>query len=178
MDTTIHKFDKFRSGTPAPRSDTPPAAANDLLATLSLSSNPVTSHKPVFGHPSLKGSSPAGKQEMDGEDMDWTPTTTSAFTTNAKLAMETDNWLRPQRFFAPEKPTGLEGLLEGARIQDDLMVVDTPTERLHLRNKICSMLMKHLWHWGATYLLSLAGLLASFLVVKKMPSSWSWLTKS
>lgn len=39
-------------------------------------------------------------------------------------------WLRPQRFFAPEKPTGLEGLLQQTKlVDDDAMMVDGQPSR-------------------------------------------------
>ena len=100
------------------------------------------------------------KQEINSEDMDWTPTSpVSSFT----LTPENENWLRPQRFFAPEKTTGLEGLLECAQIQDDPMVVDAADSG----NKI----WVHLRKWRATYFLSLAVLVFSSLLSRKM--SWS-----
>lgn len=189
VDTSTHKIDNFRSGTPASRSVTPhpapplnlPAGVpeNDLLATLSLSSKPIiiNPHKPVFGHPSLKASSPI-KQETNSEDMDWTPTnpvSSSAFAGKVNLATETENWLRPQRFFAPEKTTGLEGLLECAQIQDDPMVVDPPDSRLR-SSKIWPMLIQHLRRWCVSYILGVAAIVVSFLFSEKMP--WSWPTKS
>jgi hypothetical protein len=180
VDTSAHKF---RSGTPAPRSATPlhalkiPTAVpeNDLLATLSLSSKPViiSTPKPVFGHPSLKGSSLVTKQDSNSEDMDWTP---SNPVSSSALPLENENWLRPQRFFAPEKTTGLEGLLECAQIQDDPMVVDAPDSRLRSSNKIWPLLIQHLKKWHVTYFLSLGALVVSFLLANKM--SWSWRTKS
>lgn len=47
---------------------------------------------------------------MGDEDMmDWTPDHSPA-----KLEQSSDSWLRPQRFFPPEKPTGLEDLFAQA----------------------------------------------------------------
>jgi len=179
VDTSTHKSDEDRSGTPGPRSAILPAAVpeNDLLAALSLSSKPVilSPHKPVFGQSSLKGSSPAINEEFNNEDMDWIPTnpaSSSAFAGKAKLATETGTWLSPQRFFAPEKTTGLEGLLECAKIRDDPMVVDSPDARLRSSQE---MLMQHVWQWRVTYVI-LAALVVSFLFAKEMP--WSSQTKS
>jgi hypothetical protein len=151
---------------------------NDPLAALSLSSNPViiSPNKPIFGHPSLKGPFPVIKEEIHSEDMDWTPTSTSASSGGAELATETENWLRPQRFFAPEKPTGLEGLLESARIQDHSMVIDAPDRKQRSSKEIGLLLMQHLRRWGVTYMLSSAAFVVGLLFAQEI--SWSWLTKS
>lgn len=44
--------------------------------------------------------------------MDWTPLPNRGL-------LENEEWMRPQRLFAPSEPTGLEGLLEKARLKDD-----------------------------------------------------------
>ncbi|KAF8973558.1 Ima1 N-terminal domain-containing protein [Flammula alnicola] len=87
VDTRTHKFDKSRSATPHPdaRSATPALAKpptlseHDALLSLSLSSNPVITHaNPVFGLPSLQGSThiATSKEEVktNDDEMDWTPT--------------------------------------------------------------------------------------------------------
>lgn len=155
------------------------ASENDLLASLSLSSKPVilNPHNPVFGRPSLKGSSPVLKEETGGEDMDWVPTNpVSAFAGLAKFTSETEDLLRPQRFFAPEKTTGLEGMLECARIQDDLMVVDAPYTTQPWSNERLPTSMRHLWEWRVTFVFSLAAFVVSFIFAQQM--TWSWQTKS
>jgi hypothetical protein len=65
--------------------------------------------------------------------MDWTPTnfdedpaSSFGFQSKRKQSDADDaSWLRPQRFFAPEKPTGLEGLFAQTKlVDDDAMRVD------------------------------------------------------
>lgn len=56
--------------------------------------------------------------DSDSDAMDWSPTNTPAHNKNkhkgkAKArAVEDGTWLKPQRFFPPEEPTGLEHLFE------------------------------------------------------------------
>jgi len=174
VDTSAHRFDKSRSGTPAPRSNTPRASTpvaskfptmlpeHDILSSLSLSSNPVISNpRPVFGLPSLNGSKPStrAQKEPNEDEMDWTPTNPESSTPTfgkRPATSDSENWLRPQKFFAPEKPTGLEGLLESARIQDE------PMPYIQLDGAQSSVLTNHLRKWGSLYILILA-LVASTL---------------
>ena len=158
---------------------------NDLLASLSLSSNPVitdtivNSKHHVFGQPSM-GSKIVAKEELAEDEMDWAPTDpTPAPTTfgNVRRAAaslvnssETANWIRPQKFFAPEKPTGLEGLLESARIQDEPMVIDAPGATASSK-RAWRTLVNHLWRWGILYVLSAAVLVASVKYAKKIKLS-------
>ena len=49
--------------------------------------------------------------------MDWTPTNPSP----VKVQRAVDDngaWLRPQRFFPPERPTGLESLFANTKLDD------------------------------------------------------------
>jgi hypothetical protein len=142
-----------------------------MLSTLSLSSKPVISNsRPVFGQPSLQGSKPRAANELEGDEMDWTPTNPESSSstsfgnikrTAASLASssEVEKWLRPQKFFAPDKPTGLEGLLEHAQIRDEPMAVDI------LESKgipeVWYLFTNHLRRWGAFYALGMAILLVS-----------------
>ena len=88
------------------------------------------------------------------DEMDWTPTTSQ----NGSGKVDNDaSWLRPQRFFVPEKPTGLEGLLESAKIQEDSMDLDpqvTARQGSHT-------LTNHLWKWGPFYTLFIGILVAT-----------------
>ena len=101
----------------------------DLLASLSLSSNPlISSTNPIFGHPSLMSSasgtaasqgSPIKVDESADEDaMDWTPTNPSPVKVKNTVDDNGGAWLRPQRFFAPERPTGLESLFANTKLDD------------------------------------------------------------
>ncbi|OBZ79704.1 hypothetical protein A0H81_00999 [Grifola frondosa] len=112
-------------------------AEPDFLASLSLSSKPVLpppmATNPIFGHPSLPLVVPSSTTSppstgpiressvtMDIEDdddirdpdaMDWSPIKPPSPENARSTAMrEDESWLRPQRFFAPEEPTGLENL--------------------------------------------------------------------
>lgn len=139
LDTNGHRFP---SDTPSPQtsarsSPAPrPSAEPDLLTSLTLSSTPIipTASNPIFGFPSLLSanaglSSPERMAEDDGDDedaMDWTPTDPSSTSklsrSSCKPAMNDDSdgsWLRPQRFFPPEQPTGLEGLFARTLLVDD-----------------------------------------------------------
>ena len=119
-----------------------------MLASLSLSSKPIITHaNPVFGVPSLHGSTPVNNAS-NCDEMDWTPTTSG----DASGKADDCSWLRPQRFFVPEKPTGLEGLFESAKIEEDPMDLDPRvTARQGLRN--FQALPSHLWKWGPLYIL-------------------------
>lgn len=173
VDVHAHNFSKSRSGTPMPdsRGTTPgipnfpsPSASSiepETLHALSLSSKPViTQSKHVFGLPSLHGAgqphTPAARDQKHDDDMDWTPTnqeSASAFAKQTVSSASDDNWLRPQRFFAPEKPTGLENLFESTRIEDEPMPFhgtgQTDT------TKPSSQWVEHLRKWGWIYTLFL-----------------------
>ena len=174
IDSHSHRLDSSRSATPnlGSRSNTPTTTnfptipEHDVLASLSLSSKPIIAHaNPVFGMPSLHGSTPVNNTSNDDE-MDWTPTT------SRDALGKADNeasWLRPQRFFVPEQPTGLEGLLESTKIQEDPMDLDpqvTPNQGL----KNSRALMSHLWKWGPFYTLSIGILAATSTFLLQ----WSW----
>ena len=49
--------------------------------------------------------------------MDWTPTHTQE--TTSERVQDREGWMRPQRFFPPEQPTGLEDLFEKAKLDVD-----------------------------------------------------------
>jgi hypothetical protein len=153
LNTNSHKAPS-RSPTPSiSHSDTPAfhpplPVEPDFLSALTLSTNPViTPTNPVFGLPSLLSSPlpPTVNEEVDADAMDWTPTDPGQHRPESAKQPDDGSWLRPQRFFAPEKPTGLEGLFERA-----LIVNDTPMEdkqnRLHI--------MDHAQSWWRVYALS------------------------
>jgi len=90
--------------------------------------------------------------------MDWTPTTSGDVSGKAG---NDASWLRPQRFFVPEKPTGLEGLLESAKIQEDRMDLDPQvTAKQGLRH--FHAFTNHLRKWGPIHILFI-GILVSTL---------------
>ena len=171
VDTHTHKPDSSRSTTPnlGSRSNTPTApvfptsSEHDVLASLSLSSKPIIA--PVFGVPSLHGTTLMNNASNDDE-MDWTPTTSG----DASGKADNDaSWLRPQRFFVPEKPTGLEGLLESAKIEDPMDLDPQVTARQNVG--YFHTLRNHLWIWGPFYTLS-TGILVSTLTFILQWSSW------
>jgi len=139
LNTNSHKSSLSRSATPhiSTRESTPALGLvrpsnhpdQDLLPALSLSSKPIlTPANPVFGLPSLLSAVPSSSasREIDADAMDWTPTDSSC-SGKPRTRQEPDDgsWLRPQRFFAPEKPTGLERLFERTLLVDDTpMVID------------------------------------------------------
>ena len=157
IDSYTRRLDSSHSVTPnlCSRSNTPTTAnfptlpEHDVLASLSLSSKPIIAHvNPVFGVPSLHGSTPV-INASNSDEMDWTPTTSGDASGKADYDA---SWLRPQRFFVPEKPTGLEGLLESAKIQEDPMDLDSRvTARQSLRD--FQVYTNHLWNWGPFYIL-------------------------
>jgi hypothetical protein len=82
--------------------------------------------------------------------MDWTPTNPSApGKRKHKSAVNDDDglWLRPQRFFPPEKPTGLEGLMERTDLKDDMGASQNRNNNAHL------------WNWWWVYAVSLIPLI-------------------
>ncbi|KAG6821348.1 hypothetical protein H0H93_014145 [Arthromyces matolae] len=123
LDTNAHKSNLSQPSTPhsATREGTPingsglAALDPDFFTALSLSSKPVIiPTNPVFGFPSLVSSNaPLSHPPHYPDEMDWTPT-------DETLRQPDDaSWLRPQRFFPPEKATGLEGLFERTLLVDD-----------------------------------------------------------
>ncbi|KAG8690905.1 hypothetical protein FRC08_010318, partial [Ceratobasidium sp. 394] len=101
---------------PSPQPPTEVPALSALSLSSFPSSRPTRAVNPIFGVTSL-AQPPAQPQaqtyseEHDPNAMDWTPA-------NENTRQETIDWLRPARF-APEKPTGLEGLLEKFGIAGD-----------------------------------------------------------
>ncbi|KAL5535747.1 hypothetical protein ACEPAF_3841 [Sanghuangporus sanghuang] len=106
-----------------------------------------TSVNPMFGQPSLAPGQATGNNDNDREirfeddedeedglprrmrprdpdAMDWEPATPAkqalAAQKNSRCRSTDDGtWLRQQRFFPPEEPTGLEGLFMRARLMDE-----------------------------------------------------------
>lgn len=118
---------------PAPRLSTPwqtQVQGSDLLGSLTLSDNPLATIRtnPIFGSSSLQNLPSSVEEKREAEDpdaMDWSPTNPSPKkeTVNPFLRAgsapvrsrhgeeDEELVLRRQRFFPPEEPTGLEGLL-------------------------------------------------------------------
>lgn len=167
LDTTVHKLTSHPTFTPSPtssRSSPAPRHATepDLLATLSLSSTPAATValNPIFGLPSLlsptfsrPSSSALGlandrmdednTAERDADMMDWSPTDTSSATVSRNMSIKDDDalLLRRQRFFPPEQPTGLEGLLARTLLVDD----DNSSAAQQNRNSRGRLRLKWLW---------------------------------
>lgn len=163
----------LRASTPNPTvrpspSSVPSLAEPDLLSALSLSSKPIIAGpNPVFGLPSLLSSVPPPPstrtdEDVDADEMDWTPTdplsSPSVFAEGKhKATLESDDgsWIRPQRFFAPEKPTGLEGLFERTRLVNDSVTSRRTKNTAPARERVGA----HVWNWWvyALLLVPLAG---------------------
>lgn len=70
-------------------------------------------------------------ESPDEDAMDWTPTNPSPVRVK-KLVDDNDGaWLRPQRFFPPERPTGLESLFASTKLDDGGAHSAKPTTPVH-----------------------------------------------
>ncbi|TRM60179.1 Ima1 N-terminal domain-containing protein [Schizophyllum amplum] len=128
----------------------------DLLAGLSLSSAPSmppaastskSSAAHVFGLPSFGPQRATPTIDEDEMAMDWTPTDPAA-ARRQRREEDDGTYIRPQRFFAPEHPTGLEGLLEKTRIDDDVpMDVDSSDHVANFRHTIRRFAHHAMKHW-------------------------------
>jgi hypothetical protein len=94
-------------------------------------------------------------EDADADAMDWTPTTPSSPNKGKQRvspANDDGSWIRPQRFFAPEAPTGLEGLFERTQLVDDSDRFENHSGRVYLA------VGAHVVTWWWVYLLSLVPL--------------------
>jgi hypothetical protein len=146
-------------------------SAPDLISSLSLSSKPIVTPpamNPIFGVPSLPAPPPPAStddkmdedqsRDADAMDVDWSPKSskvTSKFGTYSTA--DDGSWLRPQRFFAPEHPTGLESLLAKTGLADEGVSMGASGRSRTLR-----------WNWGLVYIGSLIPLLG---IAYK---AWGW----
>ncbi|KII93775.1 hypothetical protein PLICRDRAFT_101031 [Plicaturopsis crispa FD-325 SS-3] len=139
------------------RSITP--ADPDFLAGLSLSANPIISKpNPIFGRPSFPSPLPIVNpdgmdQDEDGDAMDWTPTNPPASHSSLGKNGQSDSWLHPQRFFAPEHPTGLESLFARTLLMDD-----TDSQYRQSGDRPQREVGRHVWNWWWVYTVSLVPL--------------------
>ncbi|KAG6911558.1 hypothetical protein DXG01_011860 [Tephrocybe rancida] len=178
LNTNAHKTSLSRSETPhlATRESTPSIGLGhpstirdpDFLAALSLSSKPVmTPTNPVFGLPSLLAATTPTNSNRghDVNEMDWTPTDTSE--SQAPRQADDASYLRPQKFFAPEKATGLEGLFERTL----LVVDDTPlvSDDKNSRN----LVWRHLQTWWWAYIVFLVPIGAVVYQLQERSRTWS-----
>ncbi|KAF5374996.1 hypothetical protein D9758_000442 [Tetrapyrgos nigripes] len=140
---------RSRTGTPIP----PKLPEPDMFASLTLSNKPVvTSKAPVFGIPSLLSSTPPTEEDRAKDDeMDWSPTSenvnpTLPMSPGKRAPVDDGSWLRPQRFFAPENPTGLETLFEKTKLVDDVTMSDLASGQAPMR-----IIKAHLERWWWMY---------------------------
>ncbi|PCH33734.1 hypothetical protein WOLCODRAFT_129941 [Wolfiporia cocos MD-104 SS10] len=158
-----------------------PAEPDLFLAPLTLSSKPVMTHPPtetaphpIFGVPSLPTwSAPPPRASIfpaetsfntamdieednrfstdDPDAMDWTPikpNTNGWAHTNA----DDGSWMRPQRFFAPEEPTGLEHLFAST-----VRLTDDESNAISTRRLLVELVSRMKWMWlGALIIVPLA----------------------
>ncbi|KAJ3916623.1 Ima1 N-terminal domain-containing protein [Lentinula edodes] len=170
INTKSHDLNNSRSPTPNPtdqssRASTPAflpkVSEPDLFASLTISSSQpvVPKSLPVFGLPSLLPSS--APTEADDEDkMDWTPTNVNPGTEKFKASLDSIGkddgwWLRPQRFFAPEKPTGLESLFENTKLADDVPMKDVTAVPVNRSSVLRWKTHVEVWWWMYTAVLVL-----------------------
>ncbi|KAF8349745.1 Ima1 N-terminal domain-containing protein [Amanita rubescens] len=150
INSKSHASSLSRSATPAghSRATTPGISTHSAvepdLTTLSLSSKPIIAPP----NPSLH------VLTEDLDEMDWTPTDPVAYSTFQKRKQRSETFdddvvIRPQRFFAPEQPTGLEGLFQKTRLTDD--APSSPTNGWHLVQRT---VMLHLVSSWRLYILS------------------------
>ncbi|EGO30539.1 hypothetical protein SERLADRAFT_454848 [Serpula lacrymans var. lacrymans S7.9] len=130
----------------------------DLFSSLSLSSKPVLSPSinPIFGLPSLLSSSTKPinspqKMDDDGEEADWTsinPSFSLPMKPKKIVIQDEDDgsWLRPQQFFPPEHPTGLETLFANTKLVDEIPFQKTDGLSLAPRKWIVSH--ARVWWWA------------------------------
>ncbi|OJA16235.1 hypothetical protein AZE42_00059 [Rhizopogon vesiculosus] len=168
IDTSSHQHLLSSSARPTPelsprQSPAPhPQIAHepDLFASLSLSSKPIISPtNPIFGLPSLLSSKPLSSQNnnMDDEDenaMDWTPTVPSPVKPKKILDVDDDgSWLKPQRFFPPERPTGLESLLASTKLDERDPKPSSSARPTHIRTTLHLLAMRWWWVGAASLIL-------------------------
>lgn len=116
----------------------------------------------MFGLPSLGSAPPVAPEDTD--EMDWTPSDPNATSrsSGARARVADDaSWLRPQRFFAPEKPTGLEDLFTRTKLDDVTMtdVSQTSSSASAAVARVMSIVVHHLrkrW-WLYLCLISVCG---------------------
>lgn len=145
----------------------------DFFATLSLSGNPVMAPvnvNPMFGQPSLapgQASHTNGILDIDDEDgddddvlrrtrprdpdaMDWEPSSPAKQASPHRKSRDDGTWLRQQRFFPPEEPTGLENLLMRARLVDEEEAARQRHRQQQQQGRELHAMPRR-WSWGWVY---------------------------
>ncbi|KAI5124150.1 hypothetical protein M0805_000960 [Coniferiporia weirii] len=101
---------------------------------------------------------PRRARERDPDAMDWEPPSPSTAgrvaTAKTNKNIDDGSWLRQQRFFPPEEPTGLEGLLMRTRLidEDDAQMYSHELKRDPDPTNSAMILR---WHWGWVYSVSI-----------------------
>jgi len=99
-------------------------------------------------------------EDEDENAMDWTPTVPSPAKSRKILNDDDDgSWLKPQRFFPPERPTGLESLFAGTKLDDKDQRPSSSTHPTHARATLY-FFTKRRWWVGAASLILVLGALA------------------
>lgn len=95
-----------------------------------------------------------GRGARDPDAMDWEPASPAKQAQAQAHARSTStddgSWLRRQRFFPPEEPTGLEGLLMRTRLLDEDEAARTERAHAQLRGGGAGAGAVR-WHWGWVY---------------------------
>jgi hypothetical protein len=91
-------------------------------------------------------------EDEDDDAMDWTPTIPSPAKARKILNDDDDgSWVRPQRFFPPERPTGLESLFASTKLDDR---DQRPSSAAHPTHTPTALHFVMRWWWaGATLIL-------------------------
>lgn len=165
----------------------------DILASLTLSNNPVLTRAtslpsplpspshPMFGVPSLASTSTPGslvngngnghvdpndssamyidEDDVDENAMDWSPASPAKKARKPYNNADDNVILRPQRFFAPEEPTGLEHLFARTiKLADER---EQPRPRPMLRWRL-NVNWKMVALWNASVVIPLAVIVAGW----------------
>jgi hypothetical protein len=92
-------------------------------------------------------------EDEDENAMDWTPTVPSPAKPRKILNDDDDgSWLKPQRFFPPERPTGLESLFAGTKLDDRDQKSSSSSRTTHARATL-HLVGKRWWWVGAVSLI-------------------------
>lgn len=150
-----------------------PNAEPDLLASLSLSSKPVLpahppAGNPIFGlpsFPSVSGSSahangssrPPSGMILDDDDDERDPDAMDVDPASPVKQPQNDDgtWMRPQRFFAPEEPTGLETLFARTiRIADTAEQTGSTSRTARHTPRTLAGVALRAWWWPACFIVA------------------------
>jgi hypothetical protein len=88
------------------------------------------------------------ERDAHAMDVDWSASGPPVKPQTTTKTDASDAWLRPQRFFAPERPTGLEGLFAKTKLADE------PRAQGRGGRPGVSKVDAQRWNWGWIYVVS------------------------